>query len=133
MDYSVSWNPGMKLEVLEQIAIERAYVFFRKNKTATANSLGISIRTLDNKLEKYSELASLENIQNEERKQDRENQLARARSGYTPQAVEGSGSGLRVESSSNFSAQQSLSVSERLEVQELLPRQAPSSGSNRRR
>ena len=47
------WQPGMSLEDIEKIAILKAFDFFRGNKTQTANSLGIAIRTLDSKLEKY--------------------------------------------------------------------------------
>lgn len=47
------WNPGLTLEELEKQAIEKAFRFYQGNKTHTANALGISIRTLDAKLEKY--------------------------------------------------------------------------------
>jgi hypothetical protein len=36
-----------------QGAIEQAMSFYKNNKTATAQSLGISIRTLDTRLERY--------------------------------------------------------------------------------
>lgn len=49
----VNWSPGITLETIERQVILAAYRHFRGNKTATANSLGIAIRTLDNKLEKY--------------------------------------------------------------------------------
>lgn len=48
-----SWSPGVTLEQIERAAIEKAFAFYQKNKTHTANSLGISIRTLDAKLAKY--------------------------------------------------------------------------------
>lgn len=47
------WQPGMSLEDVERDAILKAFEFFRGNKTQTANSLGIAIRTLDSKLDKY--------------------------------------------------------------------------------
>lgn len=50
---TVHWSPGVKLEDIERQVILAAFRHFRGNKTATANSLGIAIRTLDNKLEKY--------------------------------------------------------------------------------
>jgi len=48
------WYPGMSLEDSEKIIIQRALQYFSWNKTKTAQSLGIAIRTLDNKLEKYA-------------------------------------------------------------------------------
>lgn len=53
----IMWTPGMSLEVMEKLIIKRAFEFYRNNKTQTANSLGISIRTLDAKLEKYQKEA----------------------------------------------------------------------------
>lgn len=47
------WTPGITLEEIEKQVIILAYKHFRCNKTTTANALGIAIRTLDNKLEKY--------------------------------------------------------------------------------
>lgn len=47
------FQPGMTLEELEKQAILCAFRFHRGNKTATSNALGIAIRTLDAKLEKY--------------------------------------------------------------------------------
>lgn len=47
------WSPGMTLEDVEKEAILAAFKFFRGNKTQTAASLGIAIRTLDYKIAKY--------------------------------------------------------------------------------
>ncbi len=47
------WSPGMKLEDVERETILAAYQFHHQNKTQTAASLGIAIRTLDYKLAKY--------------------------------------------------------------------------------
>lgn len=49
----MSWQPGKTLEQVEKEAILAAYRFYDGNKTHTANSLGIAIRTLDNKLLRY--------------------------------------------------------------------------------
>jgi hypothetical protein len=43
----------MSLDAIEKEAILQRLKFHNGNKTATANSLGIAIRTLDAKLEKY--------------------------------------------------------------------------------
>lgn len=53
LDNSAVWQVGMTLENLEREVILRCYRYFRGNKTTCAASLGIAIRTLDNKLEKY--------------------------------------------------------------------------------
>ena len=44
------WQPGMTLDQVERRVIEQALKFYQNNKTRTAQSLGIAIRTLDNKL-----------------------------------------------------------------------------------
>lgn len=49
----INWQPGQTLEELEKQAILMAFRFFRGNKTQTARSLDIAIRTLDQKLENY--------------------------------------------------------------------------------
>jgi DNA-binding NtrC family response regulator len=49
----ILWQPGVTLEDIEKQVIQKAFSFYRGNKTATAKSLGIAIRTLDAKLEKY--------------------------------------------------------------------------------
>lgn len=47
------WLPGLTLEETERRIIEFAFRYFGNNKAATADSLGISIRTLDAKLASY--------------------------------------------------------------------------------
>jgi hypothetical protein len=54
------WVPGKSLEQLEKEVILKAYNFCNKNKLRTAESLGISPRTLDNKFERYSEQEKIE-------------------------------------------------------------------------
>lgn len=54
-DSMVIWQPGMSLEALEKKTILFAYKYYRSNKTLTAQSLGIAVRTLDNKLAQYEE------------------------------------------------------------------------------
>lgn len=49
------WSPGRTLDDLEKEVILHAYKFYGYNKTKTASSLGIAIRTLDNKLEHYGD------------------------------------------------------------------------------
>ena len=49
----ILWQPGMSLADVEKEVIIKAYSFYRENKTQTSIALGVSIRTLDNRLEKY--------------------------------------------------------------------------------
>lgn len=49
----IMWSPGVTLEAIEKEVILKAFHHYRGVKTATANALGIAIRTLDTKLEKY--------------------------------------------------------------------------------
>jgi len=49
----IAWQPGLTLEDIEKATILKAFRFYQGNKTKTANSLGIAIRTLDNRLAAY--------------------------------------------------------------------------------
>ena len=49
----VVYNIGMSLEEVEKEVILKALSFYHNNKTRTADSLGIAVRTIDNKLAKY--------------------------------------------------------------------------------
>ena len=51
----VFWSPGMTLKDIEEQVIEAALSYFHNNKTVTAEALGISLRTLHNKLGTYAE------------------------------------------------------------------------------
>lgn len=141
MQHSVFWSPGMKIDALEELVIKKAFAFYRENKTATANSLGISIRTLDNKLEKYEMSAIEETLAYESRKQDRDVQLARARgihadNSFIPALAtvsDKTSAGLSLEPPSNPAAKPPVSVSERAEIQEVLSKHASGGGHQRRR
>ncbi len=49
----IIWSPGMTLDHVERLVILKAYSFYKQNKTATSTALGVSIRTLDERLKKY--------------------------------------------------------------------------------
>ena len=49
----VIWQNGMTIDDVEEATIKAAMRFFNNNKTQTARSLGIAIRTLDSKISKY--------------------------------------------------------------------------------
>jgi len=141
MDYEVLWSPGMSIEDLEQLVIEKAYKFYRRNKTATANSLGISIRTLDARLEKYETHLLEEAERNDTFRRTREAHLARARGVHPAQFNNATAetasyptlNGVHVESLANASAQPNVSLSESAEIQEVLPKQAPHVHHHKRR
>jgi len=55
MNELITWQPGMTLDQLEREVILKALKYYKNNKTHTAEGLGIAIRTIDNKLEKYKQ------------------------------------------------------------------------------
>lgn len=148
MDGFIQWSPGVSLEALEKQAIQQAFKFFQQNKTATCNALGISIRTLDAKLEKYLEqdISESERIHNE--RNERDEFLKRCRGENTPdniykgnvkatkddragESVHGAESGIRVEPITDVATESSLSVPEWEEIQEL-PSESVAKGSSKR-
>lgn len=150
-----SWMPGKTLEQIEKEAIQQAFKFYQGNKTQTAASLGIAIRTLDSKLEKYE----AERIDHEKRMKDADereklfrdrsrgnvaainaaaNSSIRSHSQPTQEARtiqngDGTSSGLRMESSQEVTSEHAMSMSKREEVQGLSSRPASSSNTKRAR
>jgi hypothetical protein len=51
----ITWQPGLRLDELEKLVILKAYSHYGRNKTKTAEGLGIAIRTIDAKFAKYAE------------------------------------------------------------------------------
>lgn len=77
----VIWSPGMPLETATDQIIEAAYTFYKGNKTQTARSLNIAIRTLDNKLEKMEERKKEQDARVKEHQKQRESFLHAQRHG----------------------------------------------------
>ena len=50
----MDFRPGVTIEMLEREAIEAALKFYEGNKTKAAQSLGITVRTIQNKLSLYN-------------------------------------------------------------------------------
>jgi hypothetical protein len=50
----IHWQPGISLEEVEKQVILAALKFFQQNRTKAAESLGISTRTIQNKLNYYN-------------------------------------------------------------------------------
>lgn len=84
MDGIIQWVPGVSLESVEKQVILAAFRFYRGNKTTTAASLGIAIRTLDNKLEQYQMDAKSEKERDDNARNERQQFLARSRGARTP-------------------------------------------------
>lgn len=55
MNDVVIWQPGVSLSDIERMVIVKAFAYYRGNKSLTASSLGIAVRTLDTKLQQYEE------------------------------------------------------------------------------
>lgn len=151
MDDIIVWSPGVTLDAIEKQVILKAFRFYRGNKTATATALGIAIRTLDNKLEKYEVDGKAATEREQDEKQRRAEWLKRQRGTVgtgiddSPAAeqrhatttegnsVSRANAGVRVESAVETSEEPALSVSERKEVQGVLPKQVAQSGQRRAR
>lgn len=52
----MSWQPGQTIADLEKDAIEKSLRFYQGNKPKVAEALGISLRTLYNKLAIYEDI-----------------------------------------------------------------------------
>lgn len=127
MGEAINWSPGVTLEAVEQQVIEKAFIHYQRNKSVTARSLGIAVRTLESRISAYEQQRADESIAKVERKQERDFQLQRAR-GIIPPTSER----IRLEPSSDPSQESALSMHERGEVQKVLSDKAPH-GSIRRK
>lgn len=127
----VVWTPGMPLEQLEKQQIEAELEFRMRNKTATASVLGISVRTLDAKLERYENEREEQRIRDEQRRKKEEDFSRKSRG--LPPLYETSTSPssdkmeteqrIHVESSQELTTELSVPLPERKEVQTVLPTQ----------
>lgn len=142
----IQWAPGVTLEMVERQTIFAAYEHFKHNKTATSIALGISIRTLDNKFEKYQ--ADDESLEKQEitRKQNDSDWLARSRGQMPPlkpqifeerknhdKASVSTETGFCPEPATEVPSQQPVSLPKRNEVQGVLQAQASANGGRSRR
>lgn len=148
---TITWTPGLSLDAVERMVILKAFQFFKKNKTATAASLGISLRTLDNKLERYEMEAKLEEERQANEARKRTEFLIRQRGNppnnegivYTPftatvkedstQRHFPTPSGPRMESIANATPEQPLSMPKPEEVQVVLPKHVAQGNKGRTR
>lgn len=146
MNGMINWSPGVTLEQIEQQVILRAYEHFRRNKTQTSISLGIAIRTLDSKLERYEKEEQERTAADARRRTENEAFLARARGHHPSIAIDNSlresdgPASQHASSAANgaepaplAAAKEPLSMPQRKEVQAVLPDQASRDGVRRAR
>lgn len=131
----IQWSPGITLEEVERLIIIKAYEFYGRNKTATANALNISVRTLDTKLEKYDE-DERTRVETERAERVKDANFLERQRGFTigpdgRQMLYGAPTGVHMEPAPQPPAQQAMPVQERQKVQSVLPGKADSSGSKR--
>ena len=125
----ILWSPGVTLEAIEKQVILKTISHFRGNLSATANSLGVSVRTVRNKVEKYQMDAKVEEERHAEQQRRKREQLERQKWGVDGRLVgtqnipppPGPDAGVRVESPVKVAAQPAMPVPERKEVQKVLP------------
>lgn len=138
MNEAINWSPGVTLEAIEKEVILKAFRFYRGNKTATASSLGIAVRTLDNKLEKYEADGKAEKERQDNERAKRAEFAARQRGNVkfnpaTGTDILGPLAGIHSQPALEISAQSDMPVPKREKVQGVLPaKDAPSrAGKNR--
>jgi Bacterial regulatory protein, Fis family len=122
------WKLGMKLEDVERKAILEAFRFFQGNKTRTAAALNIAIRTLDAKLSQYLP----QEVKKEEVHGDNSLEERRRANQRVFQTTLSAARGLHMEPDVEASQKREVSMSEREEVQEMLPSQDAKGHSKRR-
>lgn len=117
------WTPGMTLDYVEKEVITKAFRWFRYNKTQTAIALGISIRTLENKLERYEREKSGHRIGEREGDADKLEDAGPGNAGEPKRQSDFTGeiaeAGLRIQPLTDDTAKQSVPLSQRKEVQEV--------------
>jgi DNA-binding protein Fis len=121
----ILWTPGMSLSHIEKMVILKAFRHYRGNKSATATALGISVRTLDTRLEEYQTEKAKQQEASDEYRRKQQEFLDRQRNGTLAgkDREEGAAScdEARAESLAQISQKLKMSVSERKEVQAVLP------------
>ncbi len=125
---NINWNPGMTIEVIEKEAILQALRFYRGNKTATANALGIAIRTLDNKIAQYEQDTKKEEAASEFRKKQRDEFQKRARGpAQVVQTSVQTSTGVRMESVADAAKEHAVPLPVGSKVQEMSSQPATAS------
>jgi hypothetical protein len=150
----IQWSPGMTLAAIERLVIEAAYRHYNCNKTHTANALGVSARTIHEKVDKFNLDNKHEEDAAEKRRIEREEWLARSRGRNNPgqnphdqiieyaerdrKAADGKISAsvevtVGGKPSLDHSGQSDMPVPKRQEVQKMLPHEVARSSDQRKR
>ncbi len=141
----IFWSPGVTIEAMEKHVILAAFSFYRSVKTTTANSLGISVRTLEAKLEKYEKAKKESEVDSGKHAERHRQELHYARFGGRPTVAVAKtakkpdagkngpspNEGIRTQPAASVSEKQPVPMPEREKVQTVLPRQASASGSRK--
>lgn len=138
--FNITWTPGIKLAEIEKEIILKAYKFCSDNKTTTARMLGLDIKTLRAKIEKYDKEKE-EEIKRDELRRKLNEDFQRKSRGlppiHFPEIKKSDGNktneGVCMESSSNYREKQSVPLQERKEIQEVLPETTSESSNGRKR
>ncbi len=135
-------TPGMKLEDIEKMHILSTFKYCGGDRAKTANCLGISIRTVGNKLEQYKKEDEKEEKRLDAIKRERAEFLLRQRGIHPAQFGQASSAersfdirfeGDGFQSTPKAGAEQAMSVSERQEVQGVLSEQVTDLNSKKSR
>ena len=141
---NLNFSPGITLQALERDWIVSSLKFYQYNKTRTAQALGISIRTLDNKIKEYEDAAIDAADRAAAERADRAATLDKMRGPFITQ-YNGLGSAnqlfpraetparIQMEPIANDTRQQAMPMPERQEVQEVLPSKSAGGGHGKRR
>ena len=146
---TISWSPGISLAEIEKQVILKAFRFYRGHQPTTAQALGISIKTLYNKLEQYETEGNERIRQDVERRAkdadflNRQRGLPSSYSGAQPtsgdaaapkrELLPGADAGVRLESAQESPAQPAMPMSQRAQVQSVLPQPTPAGGPRKAR
>jgi hypothetical protein len=138
MNQPIIWTPGVTLEAIEKQVIKAAYAFYKGNAAQTAIALGVSDKTIRNKLEEYEKDDKRRQTAQDAERAERVRQINRSR-GLADDTPYGSGTmlsayaGIRDEPTSQVPAQQPVPVPESEEIQSVLPVKASHGRESRRR
>jgi hypothetical protein len=140
LDNFIPYSPSLTLEAVEKEVILRHYAFYHENKTQTAAALGITARTLYDKLEKYAEDEKEEEKRRAEKQRQTDEFIRRSRgsigapyySPTDPARVDETRPRIRMEPAESAPAKQGVPLPQREEVQGVLPEPASRGGTGKR-
>lgn len=143
-DVNTHWVPGITLDSIERSTIMAALKFYRGNVAQTAIALGVTEKTIRNKVEKYEADEKLRADANAFQRIEQGRILDRMRGinvnedqtrGVPPNEQKSfeANSGIQIQPLKEVPPKQSLPVPERKEVQGMLHKSASGSGHRKSR